>query len=55
MRLFFDMLCIYNGYNTIDYTDAIANGKYIEASIECVQYADTSKLENIIFNGLEKR
>lgn len=55
LRLFFDMLCIYNGYNTIDYTDAIANGKYIEASIECVQYADTSKLENIIFNGLEKR
>ncbi|MEA3434467.1 MAG: Fic family protein [Campylobacterota bacterium] len=55
LRLFFDMLCIYNGYNTIDYTDAIADGKYIEASIECVQYADTSKLENIIFNGLEKR
>ena len=55
LRLFFDMLCIYNGYKTIDYTDAIANGKYIEASIECVQYADTSKLENIIFNGLEKR
>ncbi len=55
LRLFFDMLCIYNGYNTIDYTDAISNGKYIEASIECVQYADTSKLENIIFNGLEKR
>jgi len=55
LRLFFDMLCVYNGYKTIDYTDAIANGKYIEASIECVQYADTSKLENIIFNGLEKR
>ena len=55
LRLFFDMLCVYNGYNTIDYTDAIANGEYIEASIECVQYADTSKLEKIIFNGLEKR
>ena len=55
LRLFFDMLCVYNGYNTIDYTDAIANGKYIEASIECVHYADTSKLEKIIFNGLEKR
>jgi len=55
LRLFFDMLCVYNGYNTIDYTDAITNGEYIEASIECVQYADTSKLENIIFNGLEKR
>ena len=55
LRLFFDMLCVYNGYKTIDYTDAIADGKYIEASIECVQYADTSKLEEIIFNGLEKR
>ena len=55
LRLFFDMLCIYNGYNTIDYTDSIANGKYIQASIECVQYADTGKLVDIIFNGLVKR
>ena len=55
LRLFFDMLCVYNGYKIIDYTDAVTDGKYIEASIECVQYADTSKLENIIFNGLEKR
>lgn len=55
LRLFFDMLCIYNDYNTIDYTDSIANGKYIQASIESVQYADTSKLEEIIFNGLKKR
>ena len=55
LRLFFDMLCIYNGYNTIDYTDSIANGKYIQASIECVQYADTGKLADIIFNGLVKR
>ena len=55
LRLFFDMLCIYNDYNTIDYTDSIANGKYIQASIESVQYADTTKLEEIIFNGLKKR
>ena len=55
LRLFFDMLCIYNDYDTIDYTDSIANGKYIQASIESVQYADTSKLEEIIFNGLKKR
>lgn len=55
LRLFFDMLCIYNDYNTIDYTDSIANGKYIQASIESVQYADTTKLEEIIFNGLTKR
>ncbi len=55
LRLFFDMLCIYNDYSIIDYTDSIANGKYIQASIECVQYADTGKLEKIIFNGLIKR
>jgi len=55
LRLFFDMLCIYNDYDTIDYTDSIINGKYIQASIEAVQYADTSKLEEIIFNGLVKR
>ena len=55
LRLFFDMICVYNGYAPIDYTNSISNGKYIEASIECVQYADTSKLEKIIFNGLEKR
>ena len=55
LRLFFDMLCIYNDYDTIDYTDSIANGKYIQASIESVQYADTTKLEEIIFNGLKKR
>jgi len=55
LRLYFDMLCVWNGYKTIDYTDAIMNGEYIQASIECVQYADTTKLEKIIFNGLEER
>ena len=55
LRLYFDMLCVWNGYNTIDYTDVIMNGEYIQASIECVQYADTTKLEKIIFNGLELR
>ena len=54
LRLFFDMICVYNGYGTIDYTDVIENAKYIEASIECVQYADNSKLEEIIYNGLSK-
>jgi hypothetical protein len=27
---------------------------YIEASIECIQYADSSKLSRIVFEGLEK-
>ncbi|MCD4758791.1 MAG: Fic family protein [Arcobacteraceae bacterium] len=54
LRLFCDLLCVYNGYKLIDYSSAIDNGKYIEASIDCVQYADNSKLEDIIFNGLVK-
>ena len=54
LRLFCDLLCVYNGYKLIDYSSAIDNGKYIEASIDCVQYVDNSKLEVIIFNGLVK-
>lgn len=54
LRLFLDMLCIYNGYLPIDYSQAITNGTYIDASIECVQYADQSKMEEILRNGLSK-
>ena len=53
-RLFCDMLALKNGYKPIDYSGAIDNGAYIEASIECVQYADSSRLEKIVFDGLEK-
>ncbi len=53
-RLFCDMLALKNGYKLIDYSGAIDNGAYIEASIECVQYADSSRLEKIVFDGLEK-
>jgi cell filamentation protein len=53
-RLYCDMLALYNGYKPIDYSDAIDNGAYIDASITCVQYADSSLLEKIIFNGLEE-
>jgi len=48
------MLCLYNGYNVIDYSNAVDNNAYIEASIFCVQYADSSKMEEIIENGLTK-
>ena len=51
-RLYCDMLALFNGYKSIDYSSAIDNGAYIEASIECVQYADSSLLERIIFEGL---
>ncbi len=37
---------------TIDYSGAIDNGAYINASIEAVQYADSSLLEKIVFEGL---
>jgi cell filamentation protein len=52
-RLFFDMVAAYNGYKYIDYSN-ITPEAYIEASMECVQFADCSKLETIIYNGLSR-
>jgi len=54
-RLYFDMLALWNGYKALDYSSAIDNGSYIQASIECVQYADSVKLSEIVFNGLKRR
>jgi len=56
-RLFFDLVAIYNGFEPIDYSQALAQGSsglntYIEASILCVQCADSSKLQQIILQGL---
>ena len=51
-RLYYDMLALYNGYKPIDYSSAIDNGAYIDASIACVQYADSSLLEKIVYDGL---
>lgn len=58
-RLFFDLIAIYNGYAPIDYRRALKTGAsglnaYIEASILCVQQADSSALQEIILQGLEK-
>ncbi len=53
LRLFFDLLSVFNGYKAIDYSGSIDDGKYIEASIDCVQYADTTKMEDIILRGLK--
>ncbi len=53
-RLYCDMLALFNGYRAINYSKAIDNKAYIEASIECVQYADSSLLEGIIFEGLSR-
>jgi cell filamentation protein len=51
-RLFCDMLAMFNGYKAVDYSGAIENEAYIEASIECVQYADSSRLGEIVLEGL---
>lgn len=58
-RLFFDLIAIYNGYEPIDYSQALAEGSsglnaYIEASILCVQRADNRKLQQIIQQGLQR-
>ena len=52
-RLFIDMIAAYNGYEFIDYSH-ITSQEYIQASIECVQFADASKLETILLQGLHK-
>jgi cell filamentation protein len=52
-RMFFDMIVAYNGYKFINYA-TVAPEQYIQASIECVQFADCDSLEKIIRNGLEK-
>lgn len=58
-RLFFDLIAVYNGYEPVDYSKALAKGSsglnaYIEASILCVQQADSSSLRKIILQGLRR-
>ncbi len=58
-RLFFDLIAVYNGYAPINYSEALKEepsglNAYIEASILCVQRADSSKLRHIILQGLER-
>jgi cell filamentation protein len=58
-RLFFDLIAIFNGYEPIDYRHALKNetspvNDYILASVACVQNADESLLQKIIFTGLKK-
>ena len=52
-RMFIDMIAAYNGYQFIDYSH-ITPKEYIDAAIECVQFADSTMLEEIIFAGLSK-
>ncbi len=53
-RMFFDMMVFFRGYEFIDYSKATPT-EYIDASIECVQFADCSMMEQIIYKGLIKR
>lgn len=56
-RLFFDMITTYNGYEYIDYQDALklkdGENKFIKASIDCMIGNDKTMIQ-IILNGLKK-
>jgi len=53
-RLFFDMIAFHRGYAYIDYSK-ITPQEYIDASIDCVQFADCGAFEKIIYEGLRSR
>jgi len=57
IRLFFEMIVTYNGYEYIDYQDALemeeGDNKYIKASIDCMSGKD-NQMYQIILNGLKK-
>ncbi len=53
LRLFFDMIVTYNGYDYIDYADTLHDDDFITASIDCME-ADCAKMEKIILAGLSK-
>lgn len=50
-RLFIDLIAIYNGYTAIKYPK-LPSVEYMEASIVCVQRADSDNIEKLILNGL---
>jgi cell filamentation protein len=53
LRLFFDMIVTYNGYEYIDYQQTLQNNDFITASIDCME-TDCDKMKIIISNGLKK-
>lgn len=56
-RLFFDMIATYNGYEYIDYSNALfqeqGENLFILASIDCL-VGNNNRMFNIIFDGLKK-
>lgn len=57
IRLFFDMVAIYNGYEYIDYQGALkiedGDNLFIKASIDCMSGND-NKMYSILLSGLKK-
>lgn len=53
LRLFFDMIVTYNGYNYVDYANTLNDNAFITASIDCIE-TDCLKMEEIILTGLSK-
>ena len=57
IRLFFDMIAVYNGYEYIDYEDTLkmvgGDNKFIKASIDCMTGNDNA-MYRIILRGLKK-
>ena len=57
IRLFFDMISIYNGYDYIDYQNALKvqdeDNLFIQASIDCMT-GNENLMYKIVFNGLNK-
>jgi hypothetical protein len=47
------MIVTYNGYEYINYEEALENNEYINVAIDCM-IADCGKIKNIITRGLEK-
>jgi len=58
IRLFIDLIAMYNGYAPIDYSAFVQlehknqPNAYIQASIECVQHANAELLRHMIEQGL---
>jgi cell filamentation protein len=53
IRLFFDMIVTFNGYDYINYQETLENSDYILASIDCMS-TDCNSMKEIIDNGLVK-
>ena len=53
IRLFFDMIVTFNGYQYIDYKSTLNTDEYISASIDCME-TDCTKMKKIIDSGLKK-